>query len=82
MLQIGDLERVAPSIEHAQRLFDEADQHLLSSERIAEDDPSAAYMLHYDAARKSLTAILAAQGLRATSKGGGHSAYRFRRRGR
>lgn len=73
MIASGDLERIGPSTEHADRLFAEARQHLMSAERISVDDPTAAYVLLYDAARKSLAAILAAQGLRSTSKGGGHA---------
>ena len=72
MIESGDLERVEPSAEHAKRLLSEADQHLLSASKIAKDDPTAAYVLIYDSARKALTAVLAAQGLRSTSKGGGH----------
>lgn len=44
--------------------------HLDSAQHISVADPTGAYALLYDAARKSLVAILQAQGLRATSKGG------------
>jgi len=37
---------------------------------IAQDDPDSAYVLAYDAARYSATALLARQGLRPTTSGG------------
>jgi hypothetical protein len=37
---------------------------------VADSDPDGAYTTLYDAARKSLAALLQAQGLRATSRGG------------
>jgi hypothetical protein len=37
---------------------------------VADSDPDGAYTMLYDAARKSLAALLQAQGLRATSRGG------------
>ncbi len=37
---------------------------------LAEADPDGGYTLLYDAARKSLAAVLQVQGLRATSRGG------------
>ena len=73
MLSTHDLDRVTPSADHAQRLLVEAEHHLTSSHRIANDDPTSAYILLYDAARKSLSAVLAIQGLRVTSKAGGHA---------
>jgi len=47
-----------------------AAKHLDSALVVAAADPDGAYSLLYDAARKSLAAVLQAQGLRATSKGG------------
>lgn len=70
LLEANELERVEPSPEHAERLLDEAERHLASAQRIAEEDPNGAYQLGYDALRKSGAALLAAQGLRATSIGG------------
>lgn len=48
----------------------DAERHFRSAEAIADSDPSAAYAVMYDGARKALATILAQQGLRATSKGG------------
>lgn len=47
-----------------------ATKHVDSALRVADSDPDGAYTLLYDAARKSLAAVLQAQGLRATSRGG------------
>lgn len=70
MLAAGELQRVPASREFADRLLDQARAHLVSGDRIKEDDPHGAYVLVYDAARKSLAAVLENQGLRATSRGG------------
>lgn len=65
-----ELDEVPASSIQAQALLDDAERHFRSAESIAEADPSAAYAVMYDGARKALAAILAHQGLRATSKGG------------
>lgn len=70
MIAAGELERVAPSEDNAERLLAEAGRHLLSAERLADDDPAGAYDLLYAGARKAMAAALAVQGLRATSRGG------------
>jgi hypothetical protein len=70
MIQGGELERVIPSRSHAERLLAEAVRHLTSAEAMADLDPPMAYDSLYAAARKSLAAVLAVQGLRATSRGG------------
>jgi hypothetical protein len=70
MIARGELERVSASREHADLLLDQADQHVGSAQAIASSDPTGAYQLLYDAARKALAAVLENQGLRATSRGG------------
>ena len=70
MLAAGDLEQVTPSTENATRLLAEAQRHLSSAALEADADPAGGYDLLYTAARKSMAAVLAVQGLRATSKGG------------
>jgi hypothetical protein len=70
MLSQGELERVVASDALAERFFGEADRHLASAESIKVDDPTGSYQLAYDAARKACAALLAVQGLRATSAGG------------
>lgn len=70
LLATGSLQRVAASVPAATAFLDAAAKHLDSALTVAEHDPDGAYTLLYDAARKSLAAVLQAQGLRATSRGG------------
>jgi uncharacterized protein (UPF0332 family) len=70
MLQSGELEVVVPSVDHAARILDEARRHSRSAETIAEENPSGALNLAYDAARQAANSLLAAQGLRPTTSGG------------
>lgn len=70
MLAAGELERVRPSREHADRLIEQARRHLDSAETTCDSDPEGAYGTLYDAGRKSLWAVLANQGLRPTRTGG------------
>lgn len=70
MIAAGELQRVPASRDFADSLLDQARAHLLSGDRIKDDDPHGAYVLVYDAARKALAAVLENQGLRATSRGG------------
>jgi hypothetical protein len=69
------LQKVVPSREHADRLVRQARAHLTTAARVADDDPSGAYGMLYDAARKALTAVLQNQGLRPTTRGGHLAAY-------
>jgi uncharacterized protein (UPF0332 family) len=71
----GEVEQVRPDPELATLLMDDAERHLRSAEHLADDDPAGAYRMLYDAARKACSALLAVQGLRATSHGG-HIAVR------
>src|SRR4051812_13557417 len=70
MLSRGELERVPPSRDHADVLLVQAHQHVKSAAALTTIDPTGAYQLLYDAARKALGAVLENQGLRATSRGG------------
>lgn len=70
LLGSGELERVTPSDAVAHRLLDDADAHLGLAERGLDTDPAGALQLSYDAARKAAASLLAAQGLRATARGG------------
>jgi hypothetical protein len=70
LLRDGELEAVVASAELAGRLLDEAGHHLRAAELVRELDPTGAYQLAYDAARKGSAALLAAQGLRSTTRGG------------
>jgi hypothetical protein len=70
LLAQGELEHVPSSIPHSNRLLNESQGHLASARQIVRDDPTGSYQLAYDAARKTCSALLAIQGLRATSRGG------------
>ncbi|MDR0848879.1 MAG: HEPN domain-containing protein [Propionibacteriaceae bacterium] len=70
MLADGHLQKVPPSRERAEALLAQARNHLATAQQAASDDPEGAYALLYDAARKSLAAMLENQGLRVTSRGG------------
>ena len=70
LLAANSLQKVAPSREAAQTILAAAAKHLDSALVVAATDPDGAYTLLYDAARKSLAAVLQAQGLRSTSRGG------------
>lgn len=74
MLVNTRLEQVPASRAHADLLIAQSRQHLLSARVIAETDPEGAYAMVYDAARKSLGAVLENQGLRTTSLPGHHQA--------
>lgn len=70
MIIRGRIERVPPSRSHADLLITQAQQHLEAAQAIVRIDPTGAYQLLYDGARKALNAVLENQGLRATSRGG------------
>jgi hypothetical protein len=69
------LQRVPPNRDYANRLIEAARRHLVSAGSMAADDPDGCAALLYDAARKALAAVLANQGLRATSDGGHLAIY-------
>lgn len=70
LLADGELERVTPSEEVAARLVADADAHIALATIGVADDPAGALQLSYDAVRKASAALLATQGLRATTRGG------------
>lgn len=70
LLADGELERVTPSDEITTRLLTDAEAHIRLASRGVSDDPAGALQLSYDAARKASAALLAVQGLRATTRGG------------
>jgi hypothetical protein len=70
MLESGELEAVEPSSPTAERLLAAATAHIALARKGLDEDPEGAFQLGYDAARKSCAALLALQGLRATTHGG------------
>ncbi len=70
MIERRELTQVTANAELADRLLATARQHLVSARMLAASDPYLAYAAVYDAIRKALSALLQAQGLRATTSGG------------
>ena len=70
LIAAGELERVTPSPDVADRLLADAGAHVRLASLGTVDDPAGALQLAYDAARKAATSLLAVQGLRATTRGG------------
>ena len=70
LIRDGELEQVTPSREVADRLLADAAAHVGLATQGIDDDPSGALQLGYDAARKACAALLAVEGLRATTRGG------------
>src|SRR5215469_3258322 len=69
LLESGELQQVTADRAMRQLLLDDA-RHLASAAAAsASGDLSGAYLLAYDALRKSAASLLAVQGLRATSRG-------------
>lgn len=70
----GLLEAVEPDQATATRWLDDAGRHLEAATKIADLDPSGAYVLAYDAARKSVAGALLLSGHRVHSRPGSHQA--------
>lgn len=76
----GLIERVPPDGEMAAQWMIDGGRHIDASEAIQEIDPTGAYVLAYDAARKGVAAALLVQGFRVRSRPGAHQALaRFAR---
>ena len=74
LVRDGSFEAVPADSATARRILDEARRHVAAARQIATLDPSGAYVLCYDAARKAVSAVLLAGGYRAMSVPGAHSA--------
>ncbi|MGH8825404.1 MAG: HEPN domain-containing protein [Jiangellaceae bacterium] len=71
LLADGELAQVTPDDAVARRLISDATLHLNTAAAAeSSGDLAGAYQLAYDALRKAAAALLAVQGLRATSRGG------------
>lgn len=64
------LQHVAVSASGARSSLVRSRRLLVSARTVLDEDPDTAYVLAYDAARQAGVAVLAAQGLRATPRGG------------
>ena len=72
----NELEALTGAAADGQRLLDQARSTAATAETLTERDSYSAYVLAYDAARFACIALLAQQGLRATSKGGHYGVER------
>lgn len=70
LLTQQSLQRVSVNLRGAEASLVRARRLLESARTLIDDDPDTAYVLAYDAARQAGVAVLAAQGLRATPRGG------------
>lgn len=70
LLVAGDLQKLTGEAASGERLLAKASTTLATARSAIETDPDSAFVLAYDAARQALTALLAHQGLRPTTKGG------------
>ena len=71
LVDVGELQKVQGAEANGQSLLDKAMRTLASARTLLEIDPDSSYSLAYDAARFACTALLAQQGLRPTTSGGG-----------
>lgn len=70
----GLIEKVPADPAMAREWLEDSQRHLQAANQIAELDPSGAYVLAYDAARKSVGAALLMAGYRVLSRPGAHRA--------
>ncbi len=74
LLAKGLIEPVDADTAMSRQWLEDAHRHLQAAEAIADIDPSGAYVLAYDAARKSVAAALLTTGHRVRSRPGSHQA--------
>ena len=70
LLAARQLQRVSADSTTRDALVESARRHIVTASRSTADDPEGAFVLAYDSARKTATALLAQQGLRPTTAGG------------
>ena len=74
LLAEGLIEAVESDLSTASQWIEDARRHVEAARAIVSIDPSGAYVLAYDAARKSVAAVLAITGHRVLSRPGSHQA--------
>lgn len=72
LLELGRIEEIERDLTAALKKIEDSERHLESAEKIREGDPDGAYALLYDAARKSIDALMLADGYRVAKGEGGH----------
>lgn len=70
LIAAGELQTLTGDAANGERLLAKASTTLGTARSAIQSDPDSAYVLAYDADRQALTALLAHQGLRPTTKGG------------
>ena len=70
LLTAGALQKLSGAAANGERLLEKATVTLTTARSAVATDPDSAFVLAYDAARQALTALLAHQGLRPTTRGG------------
>jgi hypothetical protein len=76
LLQRGELELVAGAAADGIPLLDQAERTATTAAGLTATDAYSAYVLAYDAARFACVALLAQQGMRATTSGGHYAVER------
>lgn len=71
----GELSEILTNARDGLRMMERVSTHLKTSEAIIDSDPEGSVQLSYDAARKSLAAVLDAFGLRVHERAGSHSSF-------
>lgn len=74
LLRQGFIEPVEPDEVTAASWLGDAGRHIEAAQRVLDLDPAGAYVLAYDAARKSIAAALLSTGHRVRSRPGAHRA--------
>jgi HEPN domain-containing protein len=76
LVAAADLQKLTGGAANGHRLMQKAATTLETARSAIERDPDSAFVLSYDASRQALTALLAHQGLRPTTKGGHYAVER------
>lgn len=70
LIAAGELQKLTGEAANGDRLLEKAAITLETARSAIDRDPDSAFVLAYDASRQALTALLAHQGLRPTTRGG------------
>ena len=76
LVAAADLQKLTGGAANGDRLLQKAATTLETARSAIDRDPDSAFVLSYDASRQALTALLAHQGLRPTTKGGHYAVER------
>lgn len=79
LISNGEIQKLTGEAANGELLLAKASTTLTTARSAIETDPDSAFVLAYDASRQALTALLAHQGLRPTTKGGHYAVERAAR---